>query len=269
MIMKKVISKDGTQIAYDQVGQGPVVILVAGALSDRSSTSQLATLLAPHFTVINYDRRGRGDSGDTKPYATLGEIQDIEALIAAAGGSAYLWGLSSGAALALEAANQLSAKVKMLVLYEAPYFVDNSRPPVPAGYQEHLKELIAADRRGDAVKYFMRDGIGVPAIFVTMMRFMPAWSKLKELAPTLLYDVAFVVDYEHGKPLPANRWICVTMPTVVMCGGKSPQWMKNAMQALARVLPNAQHYTLEGQTHMVKAPALAPVLTEFFESRAS
>lgn len=264
--MPTVTSKDGTTIAYDQTGAGPALILVGGAFNTRSfgPNGPLALHLAPHFTVINYDRRGRGESGDTAPYATLREIDDLAALISAVGGRAGVYGISSGAALALEAAQQ-DLGIKKLALYEAPYIVDTSRPPVPADYQEHLQNLIAADRRGEAVRYFMRAGIGVPALFVTLMRFMPAWSKLKAVAPTLLYDVALVVEYEQGKPLPTNRWTSVTMPTLVLCGGKSPPSMQHAMQALAGVLPNAQHSSLPGQTHLVKPEALAPVLVEFFK----
>lgn len=264
--MKTVTSKDGTPIAYDQLGEGQPLILVGGAFSYRAFPTliELTELLSSQFRVVNFDRRGRGDSGDTQPYAIDREIEDIEALIEAVGGSAYLWGLSSGAALALEAANKLNTKVTKLALYEAPYFVDNSRPPVPPNYQTHLHNLLAADRRAEAVKYFMKDGIGVPGVFVFMMRFMPAWARLKAVAHTLPYDVSIVVDYEHGKPLPAHQWDCTIMPTLVMCGGKSPQWMKNGMQALNAVLPNSTYYTLEGETHIVKPKVLAPALKEYF-----
>src|SRR5688572_27028172 len=118
--MKTVTSKDGTKIAFDQIGNGPVIILVDSALADRTLCVKQATLLAKDFTVINYDRRGRGDSTDTQPYAVDREIEDIEALIDEVGGSAFIFGSSSGAVLALEAANKLSSKVKKQVLYEPP-----------------------------------------------------------------------------------------------------------------------------------------------------
>ena len=114
----------------------------------------------------------------------------------------------------------------------------------------------------------MREGVGLPAVFVALMRLMPAWSKLKAVAHTLPYDAAIVDDYQKGKPLPTERWTSVTMPTLVAVGGKSPDWMRHAMRALADVLPDARHTTLEGQTHIVKAEALAPVLVEFFERKA-
>jgi pimeloyl-ACP methyl ester carboxylesterase len=262
--VKKAISKDGTSIAYEQLGNGRPIILVDGALCSRSfgPMPKLAPLLAQHFAVFMYDRRGRGDSLDTKPYAVEREVEDLEALVNETGGSAFLFGISSGAALALEAANRGLA-IKKLALYEAPFIVDDSRSPIPEGYLAQLNELIASGRRGDAVKLFMKL-VGVPAIFVAMMRFMPAWSKLKGVAHTLPYDITIVQDNQRGKSLPPKRWASVTVPTLVANGGKSPAWMRRAMQALAEVLPNAQHRTLEGQTHMLRAKAITPVLKEFF-----
>jgi pimeloyl-ACP methyl ester carboxylesterase len=146
--MKKVRSKDGTTIAFDQSGQGPAIILVAAALSNRLVTTQLAALLAPHFTVINYDRRGRGDSGDTQPYAVEREIEDIEALIDEAGGSAFVFGHSSGAVLALEATGKLPTRIKKQALYEPPFIVDDSRPPVPEDFATHVAELVSAGAAG-------------------------------------------------------------------------------------------------------------------------
>ncbi len=264
--MNKVPSKDGTIIAYDQAGQGPALVLVDGAFGNREfgPNGPLSKLLTQNFTVYTYDRRGRGDSGDTAPYAIEREVEDIEAIITAAGGSVYLYGISSGAGLALEAANRGLA-VKKLALYEVPFIVDNTRPPVPSDYLTQLKEMIATNRRGAAVKLFMTKGVNLPAIVVVMMRFMPAWSKLKAIAHTLVYDTMIIIDYEQGKPFPAGAWASITMPTLVVDGGKSPTWMRNAMQALANVLPNAKYSTLAGQTHIVKPAALAPVLEEFFK----
>jgi pimeloyl-ACP methyl ester carboxylesterase len=265
--MKKVRSQDGTSIAFDRSGDGPPVILVDGALCYRASgpMGPLAALLAPHFTVFTYDRRGRGDSSDTAPYTPEREMEDIDALIKEAGGSAFVYGISSGAALALEAANHGLAITK-LALYEAPFMVDASRPPVPDDVVERFNELIASDRRGDAVRMFMKL-VGVPTVFVALMRIMPAWSKLTAVAHTLPYDMTIMKNYQRGKPLPAGRWASVKAPTLVMDGGKSPAWMRNGMRALGDVLPNAQRRTLEGQTHMIKAEPLAPVLTEFFSAR--
>src|SRR6185503_2516347 len=168
--MRKVISKDGTAIAFDQSGEGPAVILVGGALSDRSGSAPLVELLAPHFTVFSYDRRGRGDSGDTAPYAVEREVEDIEALINEAGGSAFVYGMSSGAVLALEVASKLPTKIKKLALYEPPFIVDDSRPLPPKDYVKQLDELTAAGRRGDAVEFFMTEVVVVPAEYLCQIR---------------------------------------------------------------------------------------------------
>jgi pimeloyl-ACP methyl ester carboxylesterase len=263
--MQKVTSRDGTAIAYDRFGSGAPVIVVDGALCYRASgpSGPLAALLAPHYTVFTYDRRGRGDSGDTLPYAVEREIEDIEALIREAGGAAFVYGISSGAALALEAANCLPGSVKKLALYEAPFIVDDTHSPRAKDYLSVMDGLIAAGKRGDAVRMFMRT-VDVPAVFVALMRFMPAWKNLAAFAHTLPYDFRVLGDTGSGKPLPRDRWTAVTMPTIVADGGKSPTWMRHSMQALANTLPNARYMTLEGQTHLLKPEALAPVLKEFF-----
>jgi uncharacterized protein YndB with AHSA1/START domain/pimeloyl-ACP methyl ester carboxylesterase len=258
-----VLSKDGTAIAFDRVGHGSAVILVDGALCYRGMgpSGQLAELLAQHFTVFTYDRRGRGDTGDAAPYAVEREVEDIAALLSEAGGTASLWGISSGAVLALEATNRLGG-INKLALYEAPFIVDDSRSTTEGGWAQ-IGEAVAADRRSAAVKLFMKM-VGVPDLFIALMRLMPVWSKLKAVAHTLPYDGALVQDNQRGAPLPAGRWSSVTVPSLVMDGGKSPAWMRNANRALASVLSNAQYRTLEGQTHMLNAKAHAPVLVEFF-----
>jgi pimeloyl-ACP methyl ester carboxylesterase len=260
----RVLSKDGTAIAFDRLGQGLPVILVDGALCYRGMgpSGPLAELLAQHFTVFTYDRRGRGESGDTAPYAVEREVEDIAALLGEAGGSAFVWGISSGAALALEAANRL-AGIEKLALYEAPFIVDDSRSTTQDGWTR-IGEAVAADRRSDAVRLFMKM-VGVPDVFIALMRFMPVWSKLKSVAHTLPYDGALVQDNQRGAPLPAGRWASATMPTLVMDGGKSPAWIRNANRALASAVPNAQYRTLEGQSHMLNAKLHAPVLIEFFK----
>lgn len=257
-------SADGTRIAYEKAGQGPAVILVGGAFNSRDfgPNAELVPLLAERFTVINYDRRGRGESGDTAPYAVEREIEDLAALIDAAGGSAHVYGISSGAALALEAA-RAGLPIERLALYEAPFVVDGTRPPVP-DYAGEIDRLLAEDRRGEVIKLFMTKGVLVPGFVVTLMRFMPAWKHLKSVAHTLAYDVAILGDTGRGAPLPAGRWASVTVPALVGIGGKSPQWMKNGMAELASVLPDARLETLPGQTHILKGKAMAPVLTEFF-----
>jgi pimeloyl-ACP methyl ester carboxylesterase len=260
------LSKDGTPIAYERSGSGPALILVDGALCYRKfgPMPKLVPLLTPHFTVITYDRRGRGESGDTKPYAVEREVEDLEALIREAGGSAFVYGISSGAALALEAAaHQLN--IRKLALYEAPFIVDDTRSPLGADYVASMNRHIAADERGAALTQFMK-AVGAPGFAIFMMRLMPAWSKLKAVAHTLPYDTAIVSENQRGKPLPARRWESVTSPTLVADGGKSPAWLRNGMKSLAELLPNATYQTLPGQTHMLKPEAIAPVLVDFFKN---
>jgi pimeloyl-ACP methyl ester carboxylesterase len=264
--MSKVTSKDGTQIAFDRSGDGPPVILVDGALSDRRASLNvaLAAELVARFTVYTYDRRGRGDSGDTAPYAIEREVEDIQALVDHAGGKADLYGISSGGVLALDAANRLGPKVTRLAVYEAPFVVDDTRAPLPDGYLTQLQELIASDRRGHAVDLFMGTGIGLPGWMISMMRFLPSRSGQKALAHTLPHDAAIMGNTQSGNPFPNDRWASITAPALVIAGGKSPLWMKNGQRALANLLPIAQHRTLEGQMHIVKAAALAPLLDKFF-----
>ncbi len=263
--MQTVTSKDGTPIAFDKTGQGPAIILVGGALGDRSAAAPLTPLLVPHFIVFAYDRRGRGDSGNTAPYTVECEVEDIDALIKEAGGSAFVYGHSSGAVLALEAAAHLEG-IKKLALYEPPFIVDDSRPPVPKDYVAQVNALVSAGRRGDAVKFFMTEAVGVPAEVVTQMEGMPLWTGMEKVAHTLAYDGKIMGDNMAGKSLRANQWASVTVPTLVMDGGTSPAWMRNAAQALADILPRAQYRTLEGQMHNVDPATLAPTLVEFFKA---
>ncbi|HEX3049247.1 MAG TPA: alpha/beta hydrolase [Aggregatilineaceae bacterium] len=275
--MQTVTSHDGTTIAYDQVGHGPALILVSGALGKRGDPT-LANLLAPHFTVIHHDRRGRGDSGDTPPYAVQREVEDIEALIDAAGGSAYLYGMSSGAVLALEAASKLPGKVNKLVMYEPPLITDASRPPAPADLVEYLQRAVAEGRRGDAVEYFMTQAVLVPAEFVAQMRFAPVavgsegavttpmWEEMEKIAHTLVYDSLIMDGLMSGNPLPPQRWYANTAPTLVITGGNSGPFFANSAQRLIKDLPNAQHRVLPGQDHAVAPAALTPLLIEFFLS---
>lgn len=261
-------SSDGTPIAYEKSGAGPPLILVDGALCHRAfgPSRPLADALAAHFTVYTYDRRGRGESGDTSPYAVEREVEDIKAVIAAAGGSAHVYGISSGAVLALEAVDH-DAAIESLALYEPPFIVDDSRPPLAADYLARLEQLIAADRRGDAVRLFMRQ-VGMPAVLVALMRFMPPWRKLKAVAPTLRYDATVMGATQAGEPLPTDRWSGAAVPTLVVTGGKSEPWMHRGNEQLADLLPNSERTVLDGQNHMVKAKALAPLLAEYFAQRA-
>jgi pimeloyl-ACP methyl ester carboxylesterase len=259
--MNTVTSKDGTTIAFDRLGDGPPVILVCGASTDRTANAQLAALLAEHFTVYNYDRRGRGDSGDTTPYAVEREVEDLDALIDAAGGSAFVWGTSSGGGLALEAAASGLA-ISKLALWEVPYSLDESRRP-PADLVERYDEMIADGRRGDAVEYFMAKVVGLPPEFVAFARTQPFWQAQEALAHTLAYDATIMGDYS----LPTERAAAVTVPTLVIAGKESFPFMRETARALANTIPDGQHRTLEGQEHNVDPAVLAPVLVEFFEAQ--
>ena len=268
---KTVTSKDGTRIAFEQTGAGPVVIVVTGALADRTGTRPLARHLVEHFTVINYDRRGRGTSTDAQPYAVAREVEDIEALIDATGGSAFVFGVSSGAVLALEAASELGGKVKKLFMYEPPFIIDGSRPPMPDDFGNQITELVSRGRRSDAVTLFFTKGMGIPPSAVTMMRLlMPGWSKMAGMAHTLPYDLAILAGTQEGKPLLAKRWAATTAPTLVMVGSKSEAFFHSGAKALTETLPAAQYRALEGRDHsaILMAPqAIADVVQEFFLAR--
>jgi pimeloyl-ACP methyl ester carboxylesterase len=263
--MGTVSSRDGTAIAFDRTGDGPPVILVGGATQHRAidgSTERLVELLAAHFTVFHYDRRGRGDSEDTAPYAVEREIEDLGALVTEAGGTAAVYGTSSGAVLALEAARTLA--ITKLALYEPPFIVDDSRAPLRVDYVERLTDLASTGRRGDAVEFFLTAAAQVPAEFVEHMRNEPIWPALEGVAHTLAYDGAVMEPYTAGRPLPAERWGSVRVPTLVMDGGLSPRWARNAVHALVDALPNARRHSLEGQTHAVEVEVVTPVLKAFF-----
>lgn len=264
--MSTVTSKDGTTIGYTRSGEGPALIIVGGAFQHRGIVPPEGEASAPtasRFTTYVYDRRGRGESGDTPPYAVEREVEDIAALIAAAGGSAFVFGGSSGATLALEAARSGLAITK-LALYEPPLIVDASRAPLPRDYVSHLNELIAEGRRGDAVEYFMTAAIGMPVEAVAPMRHRPMWPGLEAVAHTLPYDGAIMGDTMFGDPSTLRRYASVTTPTLVMDGGNSPEFMHNGAQALVDVLPHAQRRTLAGQDHGVAERVLMPILEEFF-----
>lgn len=261
--MSQVISKDGTSIAYDKTGIGSAVLLVDGAMTYRAFfglKGPLSVKLSKHFTVYTYDRRGRGESTDTKPYAVEREIEDIEALIEEAGGSVYLFGISSGAVLALKAAARLGiTKVAKLALYEAPLALGGEAKQASDQYSRQLIELLKADKRGDAVALFMTF-VGLTAEMVEGMRQSPDWPIMEALAPTLAYDNAIMVD----SSLPVDAAKAATMPTLVLDGSASPAFMHEAADALAKAMPHAERKTLEGQTHEVSPEVLAPVLFAFF-----
>jgi pimeloyl-ACP methyl ester carboxylesterase len=261
--VKTVRSQDGTRIAFDKEGDGPTLILVDGALTKRASGSkpELTRLLAHHFTVYSYDRRGRGDSEDTKPYALEREIEDIESLIDEAGGSALLSGHSSGGCLALEAAVKLAVKVKKLAIYEAPYNDDPEAQKAWTEYRKNLADALGSDRRGDAAALFMTL-VGMPAAQIQGMRQAPFWRGMEELAPTLAYDHGGVMGDDLS--VPVGLAARVGVPTLVMSGSNGAPFMRETAKTLAEAIPGAKLSTLEGQTHDVSPAALAPVLAEFF-----
>lgn len=261
--MFTVTSKDGTKIAYDKMGHGPAIILVAGAMCSRSfwSGPELAKMLARNFTVYNYDRRGRGESGDTKPYAVEREIEDIEVLIDEAVGSAYLYGHSSGASLALEAAIRLGRKIKKLAMYEAPYNDAAEAKLAWREYIKHLTELLAADRRGDAVALFMKL-VETPVDQIESMRHASIWPAFEAIAPTLAYDHAAILGDDASVPI--ERAARVAVPALVMSGDASHPFMSDTARALSQAMPHAELHILEDQTHNVDLDLLAPVLVEFF-----
>ncbi|MDQ0062889.1 alpha/beta fold hydrolase [Paenibacillus harenae] len=266
--MNTVISKDGTKIAYDKAGQGQALILVAGAFSYRKFPGQvqLASLLSEHFTVYNYDRRGRGDSGDALPYAIAREIEDLQAMMNEAGGSAYVYGLSSGAVLALQAAAS-GVNMTKLVLHEPPFVVDTAGHMPPAHFTKRVTELIADNRRADAINYFMTKGMGAPSFVVGLMRLMPGvWPRLMAVAHTLPYDAALLDGYNEGKPLPSQLWSGVTMPALVLEGTESPISLRHGAQSLVEVLPNAQLLSRKGLGHTKKLDAnrISKELLSFF-----
>jgi pimeloyl-ACP methyl ester carboxylesterase len=261
--MQTVTSQDGIRIAYDKLGGGPPLIVVGGALSDRSGGTELAQLLAPQLTVYTFDRRGRGSSGNTLPYAVEREIEDIEALIDSAGGSACVYGKSSGACLALKAAAALGRKVKKLALYEPPYSEADGAALEWKTFRAKLEGLLAADHRADAIAFFMKF-VGAPDEAVAHMKDSPAWPAMLAMAPTLAYDTAVVGD-DRSVPLTVTGKI--KAPTLVLDGGASlgpMPFMRATADKLGEAIAGAQRQIVEGEAHDVSPKALAPLLLKFF-----
>jgi pimeloyl-ACP methyl ester carboxylesterase len=264
--VEKIKSRDGTQIAFDRIGQGPPVIMVGGAFSWRrwKGFVELADLLSARCTVLNYDRRGRGDSGDTQPYALEREFEDLQAMVGIAGGSASVWGMSSGGILALEAA-RAGVAIEKIAAYEPPFIVDSNGGLPPDDFVPHLSTLVDNDRRSEAVKYFMARVMGMPSLIPSLMSLWPpTWSKLKATAHTLPYEAAIIDRYVRGRPVDDAYWAPVATPTVIVSGEKSPEKLRKGAAAIASALPIAEHRTLSGVSHNVKMSALAPVLIDFF-----
>lgn len=255
--MEKIQTNDGTVIAFDQIGHGPPIIVVAGAACDRAVDAPIAEALARHFTVFNYDRRGRGDSTDTLPYSVTREVHDIRAMLDAAGGSASVLGLSSGAALAAEAAAS-GLPVDSLIMWEPPFSTDPDGPRRASEYSERLAELLAGDRRDDALAHFMKQA-GIPDGMIDEIRRSPFWQVGLRLAHTLAYDAAIMAD----GAIPAGRFGEIAAPTLVLAGSESPEPLRHAAAQAAAAIPGARVDVLDGQDHNVAGAAIAPVVAEF------
>ena len=253
--MESVRSADGTVIAVERSGDGPALVLVTGAFCDRSTPAGLAAALDPGFTVWRYDRRGRGNSGDQPPYAVGREIEDLAAVIAAAGPPALVYGHASGAALALEAA-AAGLPVTKVAAYEPPYTGDAGHS---AAFAAELDALVAAGQRGAAAERFLRS-TGVPADAVTAMRSSPYWPSMVAMAHTLPYDIRLGQD----GVVPAERLAGITVPVLALAGGNSPERAQQAVHAVAAAVPDGRSQVLAGQEHAVSDDILALVLTAFF-----
>jgi pimeloyl-ACP methyl ester carboxylesterase len=250
--MPTVTSRAGTEIAFDKVGSGPAVTLVNGAMSYRrafdTTLEDLAELLGEHFTVYNFDRRGRGESTNTEPFTKRREIEDIQALVEDAGGEVMLVGFSSGGAVTLETTAVTPGVTKVFV-YEVPFIVDDSRSPLD-DYEGHTTKLVAEGKLNELIEYFITVVAGIPVEFVAGIKQDQAmWARMRAIAPTIPHDAAFMSEFMKGKPLPAGYWAKVKVPVLVGDGGASPAWLRNAAEALANALPHARRKTFEGQTH--------------------
>ncbi|MFL9656017.1 alpha/beta fold hydrolase [Streptomyces sp. PB17] len=254
---KTTVSGDGTRIAYARSGRGPAVVLVSGAMSTGATMAPLAAELSGRFDVTVYDRRGRGESGDTAPYAVEREIEDLAALIEALGGEVSLYGMSSGGALALRAAAS-GLPVRRVAVYEVPYAVDDAAVRAGAEYTEGLAEALGQGRRGDAVELFLRH-TGLGEEMIRGARQSPMWAGMESVAPSLAYDDAVLGD---GR-VPRSEIAAINVPLLVLAGGASDAWWHAAARAIADAAPEGTYATVDRQTHMVEPGVLAPVLAEF------
>ncbi len=259
--MSTVTSLDGTVIAFDQFGDGPPVIMTQGAFNTRATTEPLAKALAPQYTVLNYDRRGRGDSGDTTPYAVEREIEDLGALIAAAGGAASVFGYSSGATLALKAA-AAGLAITHLVLYEPPFNTDESHTRLPGSFADQLAGLVSAGRRGEAVELYQTTAVGIPEEVVAQMRHAPFRAGMEAIAHTLAYEAAVIGD----RSLPTGLLATITIPALVVTGEQSPPFLRAAAHATAAALPDGRLAVLPGQSHDINPDVTVTAMAEFLAS---
>jgi len=256
--MQTTTSHDGTSIAFERAGEGPPIIFVAGAFNDHNGSEPLASALEQRFTTYIYDRRGRGSSGDHQPYAIQREIEDIDALIRHAGGSALVVGHSSGAVLALLAAAS-GSNIDKMVLYGPPFLVDDSRPAPPADLAEQLAELVTAGRRGDAVELFQKDGVGMPEEVVLQLRNAPFRPALEAISHTLVYDALITGDLS----LPTGTIASIATPTLVLAGDASAPFLLSAARTVAHALANGEYRLLPGQAQDIDPAVTAPIVEAF------
>lgn len=254
-----VTSKDGTQIAYDVMGSGPVLIYITGASCFRKFPPVLedVKVFSKDFTVYNFDRRGRGDSSDTQPYSVEKEIEDIEALIEVSSGKALLYGHSSGAVLALEAAYKLK-NVEKIIVYDVPYVATETEKSTYKALSDKVLTQLSLRNNKKAMKTFL-SGIGMPKLFVWLLPFFPGWEIMHQLAPTLAYDIDLTKNFA-----PLDRLKDIEIPTLVLAGSKSPENIRVVARQIAKAIPMANYEEIDGQDHMVSAKVLLPIFNKFF-----
>lgn len=262
--MDTVASRDGTPIAFDPAGTGSPLVFVAGAFNDHTTCAALAAELADRHTVITYDRRGRGESGDTPPYAIDREVEDLAALIEMAGGSAAVFGFSSGAQLALRAAAD-GAAITHLVLYEPPFAFDSSEFGPPDLHRQ-LAELVAQGRPGDAVAHFQTAGIGLPEEFVAQLRQSPMWPALEAMAESVVYDATIMTTL--ARPTMAmTAMTAMTVPTLIIAGAQTWPKLGDAARRLAAAIPTAHRAEVPGgENHEIPPGPTAAVVRDFLST---
>lgn len=254
-------SKDGTRISYTKRGSGELIITIFGATSFKDFFPIKADVkeLAKHFTVISFDRRGRGDSLIHSSWSLKKEIEDIEAIIDSNGGSAYLYGHSSGAVIALEATLALSTKVKGTMIYDASYVSTAEDKEDYKAIKASIETLLKQSKNAQAIKTFLIE-IGMPRVFAYLLPLFPGWKKMKQLAPTLMYDIMLTEDLP-----PTKRFQGITVPTLILAGDKNPDSIKNVYLQLSKCIPNNQHHLLRGRDHMASMKTLMPYLQKFLK----
>lgn len=256
-----IVSTDGTTIAYEVTGTGPAVIVVSNVAEDRTGVAGIAAALAADFTVLTFDRRGRGASGDPQPYEPAREVDDIVALADVVGAPVALAGGSGACGLVLDAATALGDRLAGVYLFEPPFIVDDSRAPAPEGYVQHQEQLVAAGRRDEAVEYFMAEMIGVPAEYLPLMKGDPSWAQMAALAHTYAYDGRILADLQDGTPLPTDRWH-VDAPVGVAVTSNGEEFVRHAATALEALLPDVTVLCLEGLDHSAFWTAPDPVAAQ-------